>query len=549
MKKRTTIYYEFYKIGDDTQLQGTGTRVLGNTSITTGVDTVPTMQITIPLEDLPAAVVFKNGEPNLALYLLHVYIHTDGVVKYKFIGTIDNMSIDYANYNITLNLSHRVARMREWLMPSGFVCKNMPMRHLIGNEGLNLGYSSTISRDTQTYEATVDFEFQDDTDQIPMEMSFSSTDKLSALNEIMKNTHDAHFIVDLTDNEGDKIIIGKFGGDSGVFISSQPFYEEEGCVSQPDNYLTMLTEPQYNVDYTNHFNRAAVFCGDLAESVMHLTLKEVYDHPELQKETATYENKFGEVVTAFPVGYYDKEIELQPEPEYKPQTGTNTKTYNTTKINNEKVYENLDVVAYADNTNREYYVTDAQQLEEDEVILHTVYNFSDLHPIPELEESVEKADGKTETIEHPITDNDRWEIAKRAYLRAVRALKAQRPEKVWQFNTTPLPHGFQIGDVARLYYVKRIILNSPDCNEDGKEKEVARVDKTFYVTKVTMTFDEEVNEIDTITLDNELRYRDTASDEWKLTGSLSSGPSGPSGSTESGHGHSDIWGNNLNTNG
>lgn len=546
MKKRTTIYYEFYKIGDDTQLQGTGMRTLGDTTITTGVDTVPTMSLTIPLEDLPEAVIFKDGEPNLALYLLHVYIHTDGVVKYKFVGTIDEMSIDYANYNITLNLSHRVARMREWLMPSGFVCKNMPMKHLIGNEGLNLGYSSTITRETQTYEAEVDFEFQDGAGEIPMEMSFSSTDKLSALNEIIKNTHDMHFVVDLNDQEGDKIIIGKFGGDSGVFISSQPFYEEEGCVTQPDNYLTMLTEPQYNVSYTGHYNRAAVFCGDLAESVMHLTLKGIYDNPEYQKEVEQYENNKGELVTAFPVGYYDKEINLQPETEYKTPTTSTDKYYNTTKINNEKVYENLDVVAYADNTNREYFVTDAEQLEEDEVILHTVFNFSDLHPIPELEETIDKEDGTTETIEHPITDNDRWEIAKRAYLRAIRSLKAQRPEKVWQFNTTPLPHGFQIGSMARLYYVKKIILNSPACEEDGKTKELAMVDKTFYVTKVTMSFDEEVNEIDTITLDNELRYRDTKGDEWKLTGSISGGSDG---SGDWGHNHRDVWNNHLNDNG
>lgn len=546
MKKRQTIYYEFLEIGQGTQLRGTGTRVVGETTITTGVDMVPTMTLTIPLEDLPESVVFEQGEPNLALYILRVYIHTNGVVKYKFIGTIDTMSIDYANYAITFNLSHRIARMREWLMPTGFVCKNMPLGHLIGNEGIDLGYSSTISTDSQTYSSTVEFEYRNGAENVPMEMSFSSTDKLSALSEIIKNTHDLHYIVDLGDNEGDKIIIGKFGDDSGVFISSQPFYEEEGCVTQPDNYLTMLTEPQYNVDYTGHFNRVAVFCGDLAESVMHLTLKEVYDHPEYQAEVEQYQSNTGEWKTAFPVSYYDKQIELQPEPEYKPPSGTTTNHYNTTKINNEKVYQNLDIVAYADNTNREYYITDAKQLEEDGVILHTVYNFSDLHPIPELEETVDGEDGTSQTIEHPITDNDRWEIAKRAYLRAVRALKAQRPEKVWQFNTTPLPQGFQVGNMAELYYVKKVTITSPDCDEDGKTKELARVNKRFYVTKVTMAFDEEVNEIDTITLDNELRYRDTTADEWKLTGNLNSSDSGSTGYD---HGHQDIWSNNLNTNG
>lgn len=542
MKKRNTIYYEFYKIGEQEALVGMGTRTLGNTSITTGIDTVPTMTLTIPLEDLPEEVVVLDGEPNLALYLIKVYIHTEGKLKYKFIGTIDNMDIDYANYNISFNLSHRVARMREWLMPSGFVCKNMPLSHLIGKDGVDLGYSSTISSMSQTYKATVEFEYQDGAENYVMEINFSSTDKLSALSEILKNTFDLHFIVDLGDNEGDKIIIGKFGGNSGVFISSQPFYTEGECETQSDNYLTMLTEPQYAVDYTGHFNRAAVFCGDIAESVMHLTLKEIYDRPDIQKELAQYQDANGEWHAAFPVGMYDKEIYLQPETEYEPRKDNDTKYYNTTKINNEKVYENLDVVAYADNTNREYYVTDQEQFNRDGVILHTVFNFTDLTPIPELEEEIGEGENK-ETIEHPITDKDRLEIAKRAYIRACRKLKSQRPQKVWQFNTTPLPHGFQIGNKAELYYIKKVLIQDPDCGE--KEKEVARVNKPFYVTKVVMSFDEEVNEYNSITLDNELRYRDAPIDEWKLSGNVK-GSDGSTGSTwEAGHSHTDKWGNNL----
>lgn len=541
MKKRNTIYYEFYKMGEQEALVGMGTRTLSDTSITTGIDTIPTMNLTIPLEDLPEEVVVKDGEPNLALYLVKVYIHTEGKLKYKFIGTIDNMNIDYANYAITFSLSHRVARMREWLMPAGFVCKDMPLGHLIGKDGVDLGYSSTISSMSQTYKASVEFEYHDGAENYIMEMSFSSTDKLSALSEIMKNTYDYHFVVDLGDNEGDKIIIGKFGTQSGVFISSQPFYTESGCETQPDNYLTMLTEPQYAVDYTGHFNRAAVFCGDIAESVMHLTLKEIYDHPEIQKELAQYQDANGEWHAAFPVGMYDKEIYLQPETEYEARKDNDTKYYNTTKINNEKVYENLDVVAYADNTNREYFVTDQEQFEQDGVILHTVFNFTDLHPIPELEEEVGEGSNK-ETIEHPITDNDRMEIAKRAYIRACRKLKSQRPEKVWQFNTTPLPYGFQIGNKAQLYYIKKVLVQTPDCEE--KEKEVARINKEFYVTKVTMSFDQEVNEYDTITLDNELRYRDATVSEWKLTGNVKGGDGG--GSTwEPVHNHIDKWNNNL----
>ena len=60
-----------------------------------------------------------------------------------------------------------------------------------------------------------------------------------------------------------------------------------------------------------------------------------------------------------------------------------------------------------------------------------------------------------------------------------------------------------------------------------------------------MSFDEEVNEYNSITLDNELRYRDAPIDEWKLSGNVK-GSDGSTGSTwEAGHSHTDKWGNNL----
>ena len=65
MKKRTGIYYEFYKNG---AYMGTGFETLSNTTITTGVDTVPTLSMTIPLKNLP--------EKNLAVYDVIVHIMT-----------------------------------------------------------------------------------------------------------------------------------------------------------------------------------------------------------------------------------------------------------------------------------------------------------------------------------------------------------------------------------------------------------------------------------------------------------------------------------------
>lgn len=519
--KRKTIYYEFWKIENGNEgldletIKGTGMRTIGDNTITTGIDMIPTATLTIPLANIPVEIIENGKQPNLALYIVKIFYMFDGVTKYKFLGTIDTVDIDYSSSSVTLNLSHRVARMREWVMPTGYTVKDADLDYVLGKDGADLGFSSTMGPDTQTYEGRVNFTYRDGADKTKLEISFSSTNKLEALQEVMNNTEDVHFIVDLSDTEGDNIIIGKFGEDSLITVAQNPVYDDECTDRDRSKWVSMLTEPNYTVDYTSHFNRAVVFCGDIAEGVMHMTLKEIYDNPDVQRAAGTYIDANGIEQIAFPVGMYNKEINLQPETEWKPVEGTTDKVYNTTKINNEKIYENLEVVAYANNDNREYYVTDAEQLAKDEVIKHTVYNFSDLIPIPELSKT-EEVNGESKTIEYAITDEDRKEIVKRAYLRAIRVLKAQRPEHVWQFNSTPLPKDFQDGDRVTFRFTKRIQVQDSVCLEKYTERTVAHIDELLYVTKRTITFDDELNEVNTITLDKELRSRDISATEYEL---------------------------------
>ena len=180
MSKRNTIYYEFYKQG---VYVSTGMRTFGSTEITTGIDTVPTMSITIPLQDLP--------EENLAVYDIRVYFQVGGRTKYKFIGVVDSMNVNYADYTVTINLSHRISRMREWLMPVNYTVKNTTISHIVGPEGVGLGRQDTAwisNNDGSTiYDMSIEFEFQDDA---TVEMTFSAEDKLSALTELIQNTEE-----------------------------------------------------------------------------------------------------------------------------------------------------------------------------------------------------------------------------------------------------------------------------------------------------------------------------------------------------------------------
>lgn len=514
MKKRTGIYYEFFKNGE---YKGTGFETLSNTTITTGVDTVPTLSMTVPLKNLP--------EKNLALYDIVVHFLKDGVEKYTFYGVVDSLNIDYANYNVELNLSHYVSRMRDWLMPSNYTVKNFNLEAVIGKRGAALGHSDTLG-DPQNYLDADDgrhikFVYLDDDlktsagdDGVKVSLTFAATNKLEALSEVLKYTEDVHFRVSL--NKENTIEIGRFGESSGVIVSPEPVVED-GCETDDvkalnNNYIAMLTEPTFSVDYTDHFNRAVIFCGDIGYGILHLTLKQIYKNKSLQ-------------IDGFPVGKYDTQINQQPETEY------DESKENHPKINNEKTYSDNDAISFAENDNREYYVTDTLQLQRDGgVVRCNVYNFADMYPIPDTTGE----DSLGETIEYVITDKDRLEMSEQAYRRAVRALKSQRPEYAYSFNTTAIPVTVGDGDKLHFVYAKKENVAIDGLDDDCGETErrtVDEVNEELYMNKRIITFDSVMNELNTITLDLELRYRQVNAVEVELHERATSGDSETSTST------------------
>ena len=520
MDKRNSIYYEFWR--NDVGLVKTGFRVIGSVQITTGIDTVPTMSLTLPLDELPekSGAMQLGGlvglETNFANYTIRVYFYQNGVLKYKFSGIVDKTQLSYADFTMTLSLSHVVAKMRDWVMPANYIVKNMPVTEVIGETQLNLGSPSTpvVANDGNF---RVNFNVIYDGER-NIETTFSSTNKLSALSEICENTEDLHWRVELGaesisgDNvETAQITISTFA-DQGksCLISPSPVPDDECDEVNQEEYVTMLTEPVHQVDYTNHFNRAVVFCGDVNADVLHLTLKPLYDLDE-------YRNN-----VAFPVGMYDKEINTQEETKYE-DADSDEDTCAQSTINNEKFYETGSSLVYANNDNREYYVTDTEMLAADGgVVKHTVLNFSDLYPIPKMEEVNEKC----ETVEYMITDEDRLEITKRAYNRAVRKLKAQRPSNQYTFNCTALPSYISDGDKVTFAFVKKLIPNDVECEEDMKEIPVVSVNERIFVSKRVITFDAALNEYTTVTLDENLTFRDISAVEIQLSESVVVGGDG-----------------------
>lgn len=497
-EKRTSIYYEFWKDGAYIK---TGFKTLDNISITTGIDTVPTMSLAIPITELPTKTTTESAltglETNFSRYEIHVYIQTGGVTKYVFFGIVDKMELNFEHFSANFQLSHRIARMREWIMPVNYTVKNTDFDFAIGANGCQLGSSSTIN-DAQSYDMQVDIEVR--VAEMPkLEMTFSSTNKLAALSEACENTEKLHWRVDLTDTEQDHIIVSEFGDEKDVLISQSPVPEDDCADLDNSRYVTMLTEPTYTADYTHHYNRAVVFCGDVGYGILHLTLKAVYDDKSLWKE-------------GFPLGMYDKELNVQYETAFDSESASEEEQCENRKINNERVYNNNEALVLANNDNREYYVTDTDTLinYDDGVVKQVVYNFADLYPIPDLSGT----DENCEEIEYMITDEDRIEITKRAYWKAIRNLKAQRPVHTWQFNCGALPNYVADGDKVTFMYTKKMYPTFPETIEgecidydEEQPSKVASITETLYVTKRTITFDSALNEFTTMTLDGELRPR------------------------------------------
>lgn len=499
---RNTIFYEFKEVGNDIDVKQTGTRAIGPISITTGIDTVPTMSLTIPLEDIPDTELARVEagqvvEPHLQRYNITVYIQSEGILKYRFNGTIDKVKVDYANYSVSFTLSHKIARMREWPMPVNYVVKRKPIGEIIGEQGAALGFSAPPvgglpNFTMQSYEAEVRFRYSNEAvKNVVVSKTFGSNNKLAALSELMKATENLHFAVDLSAEE-DTILISAFDEmecANNVLISPFPFEDDE-CEPSPYHYVTMLTEPTFDVDYTNHFNRAIVFCGDVQDGVNHLTLGSLDGR---------------ELIPGFPVGHYEYELNQQPETAWDE---------NGKKINNEKVYGEYDIMAYTRNGNREYYVQDTEQLERDDgIVYNTVYNFNDLYPIPNLKEDIDD-DGELEEL--VITEGDRIEIVAQAYKCAVRKLKAQRPDRAYQFNCTALPYGTMDGQKLRLFYAKTVTRQGDEEGCESEQVKIINLDECLFMTKRTITFDSAMNEITTITLDGELRIRDIDATEIEL---------------------------------
>ena len=275
---------------------------------------------------------------------------------------------------------------------------------------------------------------------------YSRQNKLEALTKTTELTDDLFWRVRFVN---EKVIdISQFGTKKDWIISVKP----SGV-----NNIQMISDPSIEYDFENVINLASVYSEKSDTGMSSMTLREVYNDPDLQKD-------------GFPV------VILR------------------NNANNERDYRKYTTQypKLAPNNELEYAVIDEESVAmEGGHLIEGTYAFTDLAPFEiDLEEGEE------------ITDKDRIEAAKTCYTATIRKLKQARRRYKISFMTTELPSDIAPGDRVRFIYDNSLYILDT-CTPYMKK--LLGYNDYFYITDISYEIDRTGAEVDTVTLEKELR--------------------------------------------
>lgn len=292
-------------------------------------------------------------------------------------------------------------------------------------------------------------DYQDESENTLIDYVYSRQNKLDALTKTMELTKDLFWRVGFTNQK--LIEIGKFGEEKNWMISVRPTLGHN---------ISIVEEPTITYDFKNVVNVATVYSEKSASGMNSLTLREVYNDPELQED-------------GFPV------VILR------------------ANVNDERDYTKYiaQFPSLAPNNELEYAVIDEESVAlEDGHLIEGTFAFNDITAF------VEEEDDEGETKE--VTDKDRIEAAKTAYSAAIRKLKQARRSYKLELTTEKLPAEIQVGDKVRFIYDNQLWIFE-ECSSYFKF--LLSYDDWFYVTKIQYDIDVSEAEVDTITLEKFLK--------------------------------------------
>ena len=279
---------------------------------------------------------------------------------------------------------------------------------------------------------------------------YSRQNKLEALTKTMELTPDLFWRVRFVNER--VIDISPFGDNLDLMLSKRPSGIKNRC---------LVTDPRITHDYSHVINVATVYSEKSDTGMSSLTLREIYNDPSLQIE-------------GFPV------VILR------------------ANVNNERNYHmySEQYPKLAPNNDLEYAVIDEESVAlESGTLIEGSFAFNDIAPFAA---EVEEYDEQT----HAILDSDRILAAKMAYNSAIRKLKYARRRYEIQFDVEELPAWVAPGDRVRFVYDNTLYIVE-DCS--AYERMILSYDDWFVITRITYDIDVNGAEVDTVTLEPEVR--------------------------------------------
>lgn len=275
---------------------------------------------------------------------------------------------------------------------------------------------------------------------------YSRQNKLDALTKTMELTDDLFWRVGFVRNR--VMDIGEMGKKKDYIISTKP---------SGGKNIRLIKEPTVEHVFDQVVNVATVYSEKSDTGMSSMTLREVYNDPDLQ-------------IAKFPV------VILR------------------ANVNNERNYKKYSeqYPKLAPNNELEFAVIDEESIAmEAGQLIETTFAFNDLAPF------AEEVDDETQEI----TDEDRIKAATTAYEAAVRKLKLARRRVKIEVMTEELPADINVGDRVRFIYDNSLYITDA-CS--SYMKKILSFDDWFYVTRIEYDIDITGAEVDTVTLEKHL---------------------------------------------
>lgn len=370
-----------------------------NLSYTNQIMFQPSIQFTIPTK-----VLRKSSIDVVPDSVFEFVIEFDS--GRIFYGKVNRKVYDLVAGTVTIDGVHIVEELKHFRVPANYAVHNKTFDEIYNTDK---DLAGKFNHDGWTFLCL------DDIKDVTFTYLFSNQDKLTALTDACRQTEDVFWRVSLTKMR--TIEIGKFGEYKELLISERNMLSNSLSIEE---------------DFQDICNYGIYFTDKSDSGTTALTLRDVYNRPELQDEN-------------FPIIMTGQEI------------------------NTERNYQYIDLLPFGANNQGDYAVLDVEGIAlEEGNIFEAAFTSNDVQSVAEKNEEV--------------TDADRLEASKQLYKQAVRKLIHSRRKIGYTLTVKNLPVEYNVGDKIRLALVSKI-LEVTTCS--NYYKNMLEVDDYFYISSLT----------------------------------------------------------------